>query len=166
MSPFHLNETVSARPGISPGVVKDDERLLRALFNPDHVMDGKVLVTAISLTDLRYRGFSVHRMAHVSPDLMQSLIDQFVSRQAAGKQQRESEGVALLETRAVREISEDERQLFVVIDTAKCCNVGHASIYLSDAPSSEGRARKLRASLLALLQERMPLNEAFNESRP
>ena len=166
MLPLHLNETVSARPGISPGIVENHERLLRALFNPDHVKDGKVLVTAISLKDLRHRGFSVHRMAYVSPHFVQGLIDKFLSRPAAGGQQREFEGVAPLETRAVREISEDGKQVFVVIDTAKCCNVGHSSIYLSDAPSSEGRARKLRALLLPLLQERMSLDEAFNRSRP
>ena len=161
MSPIHLDETISARPGISPGIVEDYERLLRALFNPDHIKDGKVLVTAISLKDIRHRGFSVHRLAHVSSHLAQSLIDKFLSRPLAG-QQRKFEGVASLETHAVREISEDGKQVFVVIDTAKHCNVGHASIYLSDAPSSEGRARKLRALLLLLLQERTSLDEAFN----
>ena len=161
MSPLHLNETVSAMRGISPGVVEDHERLLRALFNPGHIKDGEVLVTAISLQDLRHCGFSVHRMAYVCPNLVQSLIDKFLSRPLAG-QQRKFEGVAPLETRAVRQISEKGKQVFVVIDTAEYGNVGHSSIYLSDAPSSEGRARKLRALLLPLLQERMSLDDAFN----
>ena len=152
---------VSARPDISPGVVGGHEQLLRALFNPDHVKDGKVLVTAISLTDLRSRGFSVHRLAHVSQELVQSLIDNFLSRLAEG-QKRKFEGVARLEAHTVREISEDGKQVFVIIDTAKLCNVGHASIYLSNAPSSEGRARKLRDRLLPLLQERTSVDEAFN----
>ena len=137
------------------------ERLLRALYNPAHVKDGKVLVTAISLKDLRHRGFSVHRMAYVSQNLMESLIAQYLSRTPAGKQ-RTFEGVALLETSAVRGLSEKNKQVFVVIDTAQYCNAGHSSIYLSDAPSSEGRARKLRALLLPLLQKRISLDEAFD----
>ena len=131
--------------------MEDHEDLLRALFNPDHVKDGEVLVTAISLTDLRSRGFSVHRMAYVPQELVQKLIDKFLSR-LRDRQQRKFEGVARLETRAVRVIFEDGKQVFVVIDTAEHCNVGHASIYLSETSSSQGHARKLRALLLPLLQ--------------
>ena len=161
MAPPHVDEKVSARPDISPGVVEDHERLLRALFNPDHVKDGEVLVTAISLTDLSSRGFSVHRTEFVSPPLVQSLIDKFLSRLPDG-QQRKFEGVARLETRDVREIKENGKQLFVAIDTAMQCNRGHASIYLSDTSLSEGRARELRKLLLPLLQERTSVAEAFN----
>ena len=141
--------------------MEDHERLLRALFNPDHVKDGHVLVTAISLADLRCRGFSVHRMAYVPQKLVQNLIDKFLSR-LRDRQHLKFEGVARLETRTVRGIFENGKQAFVVIDTAEHCNVGHASIYLSEAPSSEGHARKLRTLLLPLLQERTSVDEAFN----
>ena len=137
------------------------ERVLRALFNPDHVKDGKVLAAAISLTDLCCKGFSVQRMAYVSPELVQNLIDQFLSR-LRDRQPRKFEGVARLETRIVRDIFEDDKQVFVVIDTAQHCNVGHASIYLSDTSLSQGHARKLRERLLPLLQERTSVGEAFN----
>ena len=141
--------------------MKDPERLLRALFNPDHVKDGQVLVTAISLADLRCRGFSVHRMAYVSQKLVQNLIDKFLSR-PRDHQQPKFEGVARLATRDVRGIFEYDKQAFVVIDTAEHCNVSHSSIYLSETSSSLGRARKLRALLLPLLQERTSVDEAFN----
>ena len=141
--------------------MENHERLLRALFNPDHVKDGEVLVTAISLTDLRCKGFSVHRMAYVSPELVQNLIDQFLSR-VRDRQQRKFEGVARVETRIVRGIFDDGKQVFVIIDTAEHSNVGHASIYLSETSTSQGHARKLRALLLALLQERTCIGEAFN----
>ena len=100
-------------------------------------------------------------MAYVSRESVQNLIDQFLSR-LRDRQQRKFDGVARLETRIVRGIFDDGKQVFVVIDTAECRNVGHASIYLSETSTSQGHARKLRALLLALLQERTCVGEAFN----
>ena len=62
----HLDEAATAAPGISPGPVTDAEFLLREMLNPDHVVEGEVRPSAVSLRDLRERGFSVNRMDHVS----------------------------------------------------------------------------------------------------
>lgn len=53
-APLHLDEGISAAPDFSPGIVQDNERLLRTLFNPAHVQHGKVLPRAIPVQDLRY----------------------------------------------------------------------------------------------------------------
>ncbi len=162
MSPqsLHLDEEKSAAPDISPGVVQGDETLVRALINPDHIQDGKLLVRAIPLTDLRQRGFSVHRLAHVTEEIVQHSIDRILARSFQG-QRRESEGVSVFRANEVRGLEVDDRQAFVVIDTALQCNHGHASIYLANAPSTEGYARKLRDLLLPFLQQRIPLSGAF-----
>ena len=151
-------------PDISPGIVKNDEQLIRALINPDHIENGELLPRAISLTDLRKRGFSVHRLAYVSSEIVQRSIDQILSKPFEGRR-RESQGVAVLQTRDVRDLKDDDRQAFVVIDTALPCNAGHASIYVSyvsDTSLTDSRVRKLRALLLPLLQERMSVCEAFD----
>ena len=140
--------------------MQDDESLIRALINPDHIENGEILARAISLRDLRQRGFSVHRLAHVTEEIVQHSIDRILARSFQG-QRRESEGVSVFRVNEVRGLEVDDRQAFVVIDTALQCNHGHASIYLANAPSTEGYARKLRDLLLPFLQRRIPLSEAL-----
>lgn len=41
--------------------VEDHEGLLRTNYAPEHVIDGKVIVSAISSKDLKERGFSIDR---------------------------------------------------------------------------------------------------------
>ena len=158
----HLDETVSAAPGVSPGVVLDDEQLLRSLFNPDHIKYGVLQVAAIPLQDLQARGFSVNRLSHVTPELIYDAINRLLARRPGGEP-RYSEGVARFSAGAVRSIQDGESQVFVVIDTASPDNVGHAFIYLSDVSMPQSQARRMREQFLPLLQQRMSIAEAFVE---
>ena len=155
----HLDETSSAAPDISPGVVEDDEPLLRSVFNPDHVKDGQVQTSAISLKDLQERGFSVNRLRYVTQEFVEESIDRTLARTFQGIG-RESEGVACFEARAVRDIR-DGTQVFVVIDTALQDNRGHASIYLANPDVQPSQARRMREKLLPLLHGRVSVAEAF-----
>jgi len=164
-NPPHLDEHVSAAPDISPGIVADDEYLLRELFNPQHIDDGgQVLVTAISLKDLRHRGFSVNRIRYVSRDFIKSSVGERLSRPRHGRPWRD-EGVAKFATRQIRQIQTQGEQAFVVIDTALPENPGHASIYVTKPQMGEAYARELRKLLLPLLQDRMSIEQAFNSFR-
>lgn len=58
---MHLDESVSAEPNLSPGIVEDNEVVLRELFNPHHIKDGKIQKRAITINDLLKDGFSVHQ---------------------------------------------------------------------------------------------------------
>lgn len=158
--PPHLDETVSAAPDLSPGIVLDDEQLLRSLFNPDHIKNGILQVAAIPLRDLQARGFSVNRLSHATPEFVGDGINRLLARRPGGEP-RYSEGVARFSAGAVRGIQADGRQVFVVIDTALPDNVGHASIYLSDIAMPQSQARRMREQLLPLLQQRMSVAEAF-----
>ena len=159
----HRDENVSAAPDISPGIVQVNEGLLRGLFNPDHVKEGEVLPTAIPLADLDKRGFSVHRLSHVNQDLLQHSIDKILSRMSGGHR-RKFEGVARLETYAVRALTIEGARAFVVIDTALPCNAGHASIYAAKPSLKPSHLRELRKLLLPLLQSRMSVAEVFGRS--
>ena len=156
----YLDETVSAAPDVSPGVVLNDEQLLRSLFNPDHIKDGVLQVAAIPLRDLQVRGFSVNRLSHVTPEFVDAGINRLLARRPGGEP-RYSEGVARFSAGTVRGIQVEGRQVFVVIDTALPDNVGHASIYLSDVSMPQSQARRMRERLLPLLQRRMSVAEAF-----
>lgn len=156
----HLDESTTGAPGISPGPVGDEEILLREILNPDHVVGGALKPAAISLTDLKERGFSVHRLEYVTRKFVEDEINQRLVRPFQG-QRRMSEGVARLTARAVREIRDNGNQAFVVLDTATWSKWGHASIYLSNIGLKESLARGLRNKLLPLLESRMSVAEAF-----
>ncbi len=158
--PPHLDEQSSAAPGLSPGIVKDDEYLLRELFNPQHVENGELKLAAISLKDLRSRGFSVHRMKYVTPECVKASIEGRLSRPRKGAPWK-NEGAAKLKALDVRQILCDGRQAFVVIDTAEQNNRGHASIYVAAPEKGDQYARELRQLLLPFLQKRMPVDKAF-----
>ena len=156
----HFDENASAAPGISPGVVEDSELLLREMFNPHHVKDGKILETAISLDDLLTRGFSVHRIMYVTREFVKKSMKERFSRPRRGPAWKD-EGVARLQTSAVRRLRIDKQQALVVIDTADANNRGHASIYAAAPTKGKAHARELRSLLLPLLQERMSVDRAF-----
>ena len=164
-SPLHLDENVSAAPGLSPGVVEDDEILLRELFKPHHVKNGQLRPAAISAKDLISAGFSVKRMRYVTAECVKASIEERLSRPRKGEPLR-NEGVAKLKTLEVRQILFDDRRAFVVIDTAEPNNKGHASIYSATPEKGEPYARELRKLLLPFLQKRMPVDEAFEELEP
>ena len=156
----HLDEASSAEPKISPGVVTDDEWLLRLIFNPDHVQDGQLQPAAIPLADLQKRGFSINRLQYITREFVENAISRAVARSFDGSP-RTSEGVACFSARSVRDVRDNGNQGFVVIDTAKTSNLGHASIYLADIEMKPSRARRMRNRLLSLLQERISVSQAF-----
>ena len=148
-------------PGISPGIVEDEEFLLREMFNPQHVRSGKLLERAIRAEDLWKKGFSVHRMKYVSADFVQESVENSLSRPRKAEPWKD-EGVAKLQTLSVRLLcTDDGKKAFVVIDTALNENPGHASIYIAEPERGEKYARRLRNLLLPLLQNRMTIDEAY-----
>ena len=157
----HLDEATTAAPGLSPGTITDEEFLLREVLNPDHVKNGEIQPSAIPLQDLKVRGYSLHRLHYVTRKFVEDSVLDKLSRPLTGKT-RALEGIARFTARTVREIRDDGRQVFVVIDTAKPSNRGHASIYLSDIDMKDSRARSMREKLAPLLEARIPLAEAFS----
>lgn len=161
MSPLHFDEARSAAPNISPGVVKDNESLLRELFNPQHIKNGKLLPAAIPVRDLLDRGFSVHRMQYVTKSFVHELIESRLSKPRKDGPWT-NEGVARFKALEVRRLGlRDEQKAFVIIDTATDDNPGHASIYVAAPEKGEGHARELRDLMCQLLKNRVSLEDAF-----
>ena len=156
----HLDEATTAIPGISPGPVADEEALLREMLNPDHIVEGELRPAAIPLRDLKERGFSVNRRDYVSRYFIEHTLNQRLARPFQGMP-RVSEGLSQFAAGSVREIRDNGKQVFVVIDTATESNKGHASIYLSDIQVNDSHARGMRSRLLPLLGNRLSVAEAF-----
>lgn len=168
---LHLDEGRSAAPEISPGVVSDDEYLLRELYFPQHTEDQaghRLKARAIPVKDLIETGFSVHRKSYVNAEQIRERIAERLARPRAGVAWL-SLGVAKLKTGAVRNFRLDpdsQARLLIVIDTATTELPWHASIYAATG-TTESCARKLRKSLLPLLRDdRMTVEEAYADAEP
>lgn len=156
---LHLDESKSAAPGTSPGIVEDEEYLIREMFNPQHINDeGKVVKRAISVNELLADGFSVHRIKYVSKEFVEKAIQTRLSKK---KKLWKSEGVSRLKTLAIRQLFLGNERAFFVFDTATEDNPGHASIYFATPQKGKAYAREARGFLLPLLQNRMTIDEAY-----
>ena len=102
----------------------------------------------------------MHRLQYVTRRLVEDAINKKLARTFQGVT-RVSEGVARFTAQAVRDISDEGNNAFVVIDTAKTSNVGHASIYLFDVDMKDSHARSMRDKLGPLLENRVSVAEAF-----
>ena len=156
----HLDESTSASPGLSPGPVQDQETLLRIIIEPDHIREGRIQPSAVQLRDLTQRGLSVYREEYVTKQAVEADIQALLGRTTAAGRRR-LEGLASFNTRAVRALAIQERQVFVVIDTALPNNRAHGSIYLANPQVSQSLARELREHLLILMENLVTLEQAF-----
>src|SRR5919198_784303 len=148
---YTIDDELRPQSAYSPGVVKDEEELLRIIFYPEHIVDNIVQPSAIALDDLRSRGFSVDRRQYVQHDVLQQNIDHLRNRQ---QEARQVDYIARLPCRAVRDIQDNNAErAFIVIDTAYEMNIAHASIY-SARPRTDAHLRRLRNRLLVLLETR------------
>ena len=172
--PLHPDERDIAVLGLLPGVVENEEVLLREMYSPHHVENGKVKPSAITLDELKGSGASVHRKRYTSRAFLETAIQDRLSRVRSGKSWT-SEGVAVFTAEEVRELprqntqGEDE-QAFVVKDTASPERPGHASIHFADlsqfiiaigSNKLDEHLREWRLDLLDLLEKRMSVDEAF-----
>ena len=122
---YTIDDELCSQSAYSPGVVQDEEELLRIIFHPEHISDnGDVLPTAIALEDLRSRGFSVDRRQHAQRNIMQQTVECLRNRQP---NHRQVDFIAQLLCEAVREMQDnDQERAFIVIDTACETNIAHA----------------------------------------
>jgi hypothetical protein len=155
---YTIDDELRSQSAYSPGVVKDEEELLRIIFYPEHIVDNIVQPSAIALDDLRSRGFSVERRQYVQHDILQRNVDNLRNRR---QEMRQVDYIAQLQCRAVRDIQDNNAErAFIVIDTAYETNIAHASIY-SARPRTDAHLRRLRNRLLVLLETRCNLEDLF-----
>lgn len=166
----HRDESTSAAPGISPGIVEDGELILREMYIPHHVTeDGKLARAVIQLKELQETGVSGHRRQHTTAAQVSETIKRRLKlRQREGKDPWKSAGVSVLGVGQIRKMrTQDNEKAFVVTDDgAKSDNKSHASIYAVRSDLLPSKLRELRLMLLPMLEENlMPVKRAF-ESRP
>jgi hypothetical protein len=154
---LHRDENKSARPWLSPGLVRSDEIVLRTVLDPDHLKDGKLASAAISLHDIRFRGWSTDRKYFTC--LWR--IRLFHSRWKQRNPNIARFYVLQVPVEVIRLPDPTTgHQEFVVTDTAMWLNPAHAAVLLS-GPKGEGAARGFRSNLLQRLPHYVDAAEAF-----
>ena len=133
------------------------------MYEPLHVENGQVKITAISLTELLEWGLSVDRKMHTTPEAMKARRDQKL-QEKKDKNWKDA-GAAMLAVETVRNISDSTgTRAFVVVDTALPENISHADILAADPTRGQAYARELRALLLPVLSNRKPIDSWFEDA--
>lgn len=157
----HRDERKSAAPILSPGLVQSDEIVLRTVLDPDHLeADGKLASAAMSLHDIRFRGWSVDRKRFTSQWRVR------LSHSSWRKKKPDLLRIHVLPIPVgdIRRVDPTTKnQDFVVTDTAMWLNPAHAHVLLS-SPQGEGAARRFRNNLLQKLPPYVDITGAFNST--
>ncbi len=133
----------------------NDEWLLRLHFSPEHLLNGALTTTAISLSDLKERGFSVDRESIVVPGMIEA---RAIAQQQRVPEQRETPYLSRFECISIRRIKYENDIAFTVITSPTDENPAHAHI-LSAQKLGDGGLRKLRELLLNELQTLIALDQ-------
>ena len=144
----------------SPGVVEDEEPLLRLLYVPEHVVNDVVIETAIPLDDLKSRGLSLDRMTFAKKEIIQERMDKQMIKDPVKRQEASLAKFCCSDIRSIVDPDTGDRKN-LVIDDAMEANIAHASIF-SHKEMGKGALRKQRTVLLEYLQDRYCLDALFN----
>ncbi len=158
---FLLHEDC-AQSTYSPGLVGNEEVLLRTGFNPEAIDEhGNVRKTAIPSEHLKKSGFSVDRKKYASA----AIIRERVAAQKANPnvQGRAEEFIYELLTQVVRHemLDANSERINIVLDTAREDNRAHASIYTFYRSPSE--IKQLKDMLEPFLRRYVPLEKYLQE---
>lgn len=127
--------------------VADNEILIRITYTPEHHDGSRFLNGAVSLEDLKSRGFSVDRPSITT---RHSVIRRVAAQSQRNPGERQRVLFSELFCRSIRsELDENGEQVFLVNATPDPArgNLGHASI-LSRKQLGAGGLRKIRVTLL------------------
>lgn len=161
--PYTIADENTSQSPHSPGIVEPAEILLRLGYHPEHKNEeGNIVPAAVSLDDLKERGFSVDRQMFAKRQVIADRARNQMANRPDKRQEALMSSFACGEVRALAD--NDNNRAFIVIDTAEAHNDAHASIY-SAFPRSSGQLRKMRSLLLPLLQ-RYVLLETYLQNHP
>lgn len=141
----------------SPGLVENDEPLVRTLYSPHQINRVTGEIKPAAFTDVLMRGLSLNRVQHISKSDLQAKIEAKVARdQDAGSNKDGFWAVAIAHCSDLRACTlDDGNRAFCVYDTAMPEDISHADVCqaLELKPGTEGRKsfnKKLRSQLLEI----------------
>jgi len=149
----------------SPGIVQDEEYLIRLIFSPTHFNEQTGQLKPFAFFDCKDKGLSVNRMQYTS-------VEELKQTAAFISHGRKIIGVVVAKCADIRAVLDESERAFCIYDTATKNNPSHADICqaVADACISNktGKGRKLgsklRRKLMKLFSEHpLTLEEAFSK---
>ncbi|NQU60826.1 MAG: hypothetical protein HQ512_06820 [Rhodospirillales bacterium] len=118
----------SSQSKFSPGIVKNDEIVVRTLFEPEHVdEDGNLSAKSLTLKELQNTGASVDRLDKQHGTKFNILERAHI--RIAGKKNRNWVLLSKVSASNIRQfLDESEQPVFCILDTALKENCAHADI--------------------------------------
>ena len=147
MSKYTLDDEIISHGQF--GIVEDNENLIRVLYEPEHIKNGMLLETAISLEDIKVRGFSLDRESYVKSTVIRNRIRNQKSKNPITRQRDTKSIFSCIGIRQIVDLN--GVRVCVVLDTPSVTNPAHASLYSMKCSNSQ--LRKLRGLILPILQE-------------
>ena len=142
--------------------IPHEEWLLRLNFNPEHIRDNEIIPSAVSLTDLKSRGYSVDRERLVD---IRIVAERAQAQSASKPDDRKTSYLSRFECGPVcGETDADGKVAFsveaspVIATETQPANPAHAHIK-SAIPRGEAGLRKIRMLLIPHLQRFIALEE-------
>jgi hypothetical protein len=117
----------------SPGVVKNDEQIVRQVTHPNFFDDGSQKIKPIWFDDVANKGFSSDRLTYTTVEEVVHRAqvradDRNAKPENAGKTPVTVHSLGKLPVSRIREISCNDARAFGVYDTALSDNVAHADV--------------------------------------
>jgi hypothetical protein len=157
----HRSESKSAAPRYSPGLVKSNEVVLRTILDPDHLLEsGHLRSAAITLDDIRFRGWSVDRRKFTSTKRLKLFHQDWKKRQP----KIERFYVLPVQASVIRFNAVSQHQEFVVTDAAECNKPCHAAVFLASTEKhSQSQLRQFRNELIERLPKYIDVDDVFEK---
>jgi len=113
---------------ISPGIVKDEEKIARQIFSPIHYDEELDEIVAAAFHDVKDKGLSVNRLNHASEEDVHHAGLAKAEKDRISKPNRKYIGFCQTDVEEVRLISEGDIRIFAVYDSALPEAIHHADI--------------------------------------
>lgn len=155
---YTLEDEKTPQSIYSPGIVKDEEGLLRWKFHPEHYVDDELGPAAVPIRDLKQNGLSVDRCQFSKKERIKEEITRL---QEKLPDQRAQAHVYKFNCSEIRSLKDKEGfRSLLVIDEALKDNEAHAAIY-SAKDRKDSKLRKIRNELLNIFKNRVDIEDIF-----
>ncbi|OBQ37631.1 MAG: hypothetical protein AN487_09715 [Anabaena sp. CRKS33] len=136
----------------SPGVVEDNEILIRQIYSPIHIDEETGRVNTFAFTDVQDKGMSVNRKTYSSIEELNKKVQYKLRSDEKRGKGKGFEGVIYATCHDIRAIkTNDGLKAFCVYDTGNKNDISHADI--CQATSSRVYGSKIRLKLREIFSE-------------
>ena len=137
----------------SPGIVKTSEDIARQIFSPRMIEKDGITIKSTAFDDVSNKGLSTNRLSHTTEEEIHIEGENKAVRDALKTQkERGYEGFATAQAGKIRQISEDDMQIFAIYDTSLKSDISHCDVCLlkhkGDGETSAQNAKRKRRKKL------------------